>query len=380
MRAALQDRSVFRIFGKAGVQARRESTLSRCPTRYQAFWSEHRFTSIEPFDSGRPGGHPAEADRDYIAGRARERETPAMPMAAREHAVRDPRFRAIIDTTAVPEVLASGFRFTEGPVWHPRWRRLVFSDIAGNALHVTSLSGPPSVFRAPSHMANGNTLDRSGRLVTCEHATSRLVRAEHDHRVVVLASHWKGRALNSPNDVIVARGGQIYFTDPTYGRMPFHGVERAPELDFRGVFRLDPGTGRLDLVADDLDQPNGLCLSADETRLFVSDSERGHIRVFDLDSDGGVRGGAVWAEITGEEPGTPDGLKVDAAGNFYSCGPGGIHVFAPDSECLGVIRTPQEAANFTWAGSDLRTLVVTAGTTLYRLPVKVPGVPLVETD
>ncbi len=273
--------------------------------------------------------------------------------------------------------MINGFQFTEGPVWHPTLKRLIFSDIAGDVLYVTTLSGQVEIYRKPSNMTNGNTFDREGRLLSCEHATSRVVRTELDGKITVLATHWRGKQLNSPNDIVVARDGMIYFSDPIYGRMAFYGVEREPELDFRGVFTIHPTAGKVSLIADDFDQPNGLCLSLDEARLFVSDTRRAHIRVFDLGHGHSPARGQIWAETTGDEPGTPDGLKIDSVGNLYSCGPGGIHVFDPGATCLGVIHTPQEAANFTWAGRDLKTLVITAGTALYRVAVGIPGLRIV---
>ena len=231
-----------------------------------------------------------------------------------------------------------------------------------------------TVFRQPSHKANGNTLDRQGRLLTCEHATSRVVRQELDGRLTVLASHYDGKELNSPNDIVVRSDGAIYFTDPTFGRRPTrYGAPRPQQVAFQAVFRLDPATGALSPVADDFDQPNGLCFSPDETRLFVNDSPRGHIRVFDVSPDGELRGGAVWAEVRGEGAGVPDGMKLDAAGNLYCAGPGGIHVFDPNATCLGVIRLPEQTANFCWGGDDLRDLFICASTTLWRVRVSVAG-------
>ena len=167
--------------------------------------------------------------------------------------------------------------------------------------------------------------------------------------------------------------GAIYFTDPTYGRIREElGVLREPELSFQGVYRIAPD-GAVQLLADDFAQPNGLCFSLDESRLFVNDTVRNHIRVFDAHPDGSIAHGRVWAEPTGEDIGAPDGMKVDSAGNLYCTGPGGIHVFAPDARCLGVIRTPEKAANFAWGEDDLRSLFVTACTSLYHLRVNVPG-------
>ncbi len=288
--------------------------------------------------------------------------------------VRDPRLVEIIAPDAVLEPLATGFQFLEGPVWLPDARALVFSDIPGDTMYRWDVAHGATVFRQPSHKANGNTLDRQGRLLTCEHETSRVVRQEPDGCLTVLASHYGGLELNSPNDLVVKSDGAIYFSDPNFGRRPTrYGAPRHQQVAFQAVFRLDLDTGALTLVADDFDQPNGLCFSRDETQLFVNDSPRGHIRVFAVLPDGGLRGGAVWAEVRGTGPGVPDGMKLDAAGNLYCAGPGGIHVFDPHAVCLGVIRVPEQAANFCWGGDDWRDLFICASTTLWRVRVQVAG-------
>jgi gluconolactonase len=222
-------------------------------------------------------------------------------------------------------------------------------------------------------MSNGLAWDLQGRLLACEHASSRLTRTEADGRITVLASTYQGRELNSPNDVVTKSDGSIYFTDPSYGRMPYYGVERAPQLGFRGVYRVAPDGPVLRLLVDDFAQPNGLCFSADERRLFVNDTERSHIRVFDVQPDGGLGTGTLWAEVRGEGPGAPDGMKIDSAGHLYCCGPGGVHVFDPAARCLGVLLLPQPVANFTWGDDDLRSLFFTASSAVYRLRVTVPG-------
>jgi gluconolactonase len=222
-------------------------------------------------------------------------------------------------------------------------------------------------------MANGNYFDRQGRLVTCEHSTSRVSRTELDGTVVTLASHYDGKELNSPNDVTIASDGTIYFSDPSYGRMDYYGVLRDEEMPFRGVYRIDPVSDDLTLIASDFTQPNGICLSLDESRLFVNDTSEGHIRVFQISTDGAVSGGAIWADVTGTGDGAPDGMKTDSAGNVYTTGPGGIHVFAPDRTDLGVIHVPEGPANFTWGGEGLRSLFITATSSLYRTTVIIPG-------
>lgn len=282
---------------------------------------------------------------------------------------------AVIDPSAVVERIATGFEFTEGPVWHPRDHTLIFSDIPGNHMRRWTAAEGITTFRKPSNMANGNAYDRQGRLVTCEHATSRMTRTESDGTVVVLASHFEGRQLNSPNDVVVRSDGSMFFTDPTAGRRAYYGILREPELPFRGVYRIAPD-GRLHLLVDDFDQPNGLCFSLDERRLFVNDSPRRHIRVFEVHDDGELASGEVWAVVGGSEGDrVPDGMKVDRAGNVWCAGPGGVHVFGPDAARVGVVRLPEDVANFTWGDDDLCSLFVTASTSLYRVRVTIPGLP-----
>jgi gluconolactonase len=274
------------------------------------------------------------------------------------------------------EKLGSGFLFTEGPVWHPRGKFLLFSDMPGDHVRRWSATEGVTTFRKPSSMANGNTYDRQGRLLTCEHATSRVTRTEADGRIVPLATHFRGKQLNSPNDVVCRSDGGIYFTDPPYGRAKFFGVERPRELDIQGVYRVGADATSPDLLVDDFDRPNGLCFSLDERRLFINDTARKHIRVFDVTPAGGLAGGRLWAETLGDKPGAPDGMKIDAAGNVYCCGPGGIHVFGPAADLMEVIEVPEHTANFAWGDDDYRSLFITASTSLYRLRTTVPGNPV----
>ncbi len=287
----------------------------------------------------------------------------------------DARFDDVVGEIAL-ETVGSGYGFIEGPIWHPYEKWLIFSDMPGNRMHRRDAGGTIDVFREPSNKANGNTLDGQGRLVTCEHATSRVTRTEPDGSITVLATHYDGKELNSPNDIVVAADGAIYFTDPTYGRMEFYGVAREQELSFQGVYRMDPDGGGLTLLVDDFAQPNGLCFSLDGSRLFINDTSRQHVRVFNVAPGGSLTGGAVWAETKGEGRGAPDGMKIDSRGNLYCCGPGGIHVFDPSSDFLGVIPVPEQTANFTFGDDDLRTLYITASTSLYRQRVRVPGLRL----
>jgi len=288
--------------------------------------------------------------------------------------VRDSRLSQIVAPDATIEQLLTGFKFTEGPIWHPYEKHFTFSDIIGNAIYRWSAAEGLRDFRRPSQMANGNTYDSQGRILTCEHASSRVSRSDGaGGGYEVLASHYGGKELNSPNDIVVKSDGSIYFTDPPFGRIVPYGVARAQDMDIQGVYRLDPTSGALTLLVDDFAGPNGLCFSLDERHLFVNDTMRGHIRVFDVQADGSVTNGRIWAEVTGQGDGVPDGMKVDQAGNLFSCGPGGIHIFDAAANCLGVIRLPEGGANFAWGDDDLCSLYITAVTSIYRVRLKTPG-------
>jgi gluconolactonase len=288
--------------------------------------------------------------------------------------VRDKRFASVVGPSVSFEKLATGCIFTEGPLWHTREKYLLFSDMPGDHLRRWSEKDGVTTFRKPCNKSNGLAWDRQGRLLACEHASSCVTRSEPDGKIIVLASRYDGKELNSPNDLAVKSDGAIYFSDPTYGRMEHYGLPREPELSFRGVYRLSPDGKTLTLLADDFGQPNGVCFSLDEKTLFVSDTDRQHVRAFDVKSDGSIANSRIWAQTLGDAPGAPDGLKIDSAGNLYSCGPGGIHVFAPDASCLGVINVPEYTANFCWGDADLKSLFITASTSVYRVRVAVPGI------
>ena len=290
--------------------------------------------------------------------------------------VRDPRMLGVVDRALAFEILGGGFLFTEGPVWHPAGQHLTFSDMPGDIMRRWDAQNGIQTFRQPCAKSNGLVYDMSGRMLICEHATSRVTRQEVDGLFTVLASHWQGKELNSPNDIVVAHDNAIYFSDPKYGRVEYYGVPRPQQLDFQGVYRIDPKSGETQLMARDFGQPNGLCFSLDQRRLFVNDTERQHIRVFDIATDGTLGNSRVWAETTGDGQGAPDGMKIDAIGNIYCCGPGGIHVFAPDATCLGVIRVPEYAANLCFGDADYRSLFITAATSLYRIRTQIPGRPV----
>ncbi len=291
--------------------------------------------------------------------------------------VRSEGMHDIIDSGATLQKVAGDFLFTEGPIWHPGEKHLTFSDIPGNELFRLDAEGKVSTFRKPSNMGNGNTYDAEGRMLTCQHATSSVTRTEQDGTITTLATHYDGRELNSPNDIVVRKDGLIYFSDPTYGRMDYFGVERDLEMGAQGVYCVTPDGKMITCLADDFAQPNGLCFSLDHTVLYVNDTERKHIRKFHIAEDGAATGGDVWVEVTvGEGEGHPDGMKLDSKGNLYCTGPGGVHVITPEGETLGVIRMAEFTANFAWGGEDLTDLYFTSSTSLYRIKVKTPGLPL----
>jgi gluconolactonase len=289
--------------------------------------------------------------------------------------IHDERMGEIVDADTPLEQVATGFRFLEGPVWDPYQKTLIFSDIMGNGLFCKDRHQSISIFRENSYLANGNTYDRSGRLLTCEHGTSRVTRLEKDGTTTILASHYLGRELNSPNDIIVARDGSVFFTDPTPGRMARVGIPREQDLDFQGVYRIDP-EGQLHLLVDDFSKPNGLCLSLDEKFLYVNDTDLQHIRRFRLTAEGALTDGLLWAELHGDEPGVADGMKFDSEGYLYCSGPGGVQIYDSDAKLVGRLLTPEVAANFTWGDEDLCSLYLAATTSLYRLRVRIPGVAL----
>lgn len=284
----------------------------------------------------------------------------------------DDGFDSIVNLGAGLEKVASGFRFLEGPVWHPVDRTLIFSDIMGNGLFCKDNQDNISIFRENSYLANGNTYDLTGRLLTCEHGTSRVTRLEADGTSTVLASHYEGKELNSPNDIVVASDGSIYFTDPNPGRMPRVGIPREQELSFQGVYRIDP-EGKVVLLVDDFSKPNGLCFTNNGKQLLINDTDRQHIRSFKVEDNGMLSGGHLWADLYGDEEGVADGMKFDSQGYLYCSGPGGIQIFNENAQLIGRLLTPEVAANFAWGDDDLCSLYMTATTSLYRLRMKIPG-------
>lgn len=279
---------------------------------------------------------------------------------------------------AALEQIVSGCVFTEGPVWLPD-QSLLFSDITGDKLMRWHPETGTEVVRTPNQKGNGMTLDREGRLIVCEHATSRVTRTA-DYRAArdVIAAHAGGAELNSPNDVVVMSDGGVLFTDPDFGRtLPTVGVVRRVPQPIRGVYRIPPGGGPVEVLVADFDQPNGLCLSPDERTLYVGDTPRAHIRAFTMSDSRPLEEIGVFADrISLREEcddNFVDGLKIDELGNLYVTGPGGIWVYSPSGIRLGTIAVPEQVANLNWGDADRRTLYITALTSVYRLRMNVAG-------
>lgn len=302
-----------------------------------------------------------------------------------------PRFHDLIDITAAPERIGGAFIFTEGPVWHPLEGYLVFSDMPGDKRRRWSAAGGVSEISNETHKANGMTRDREMNLLICEHATSAVTRIAPSGAREVLCSHFEGKELNSPNDIVMRSDGSIWFTDPTYGRMPHFGVPRDVELGFQGVYRLSPWHRAGDepqLVSERymFSQPNGLCFSPCERFLYVNDTDQGNIRVFEIAGDGRLTRGRLFATGIYEDAraGRPDGMKSDSEGNIWVTAPGGLWVYGHDGVKLGEIACPEQVANFHWGGADYGTLFLCASTSLYamktsarprREPFMVAGAP-----
>lgn len=283
----------------------------------------------------------------------------------------------LLGAGATVERLATGFVFTEGPIWDGREQCLLFSDIGGNARWRWDARSGVTESRRPSNKGNGMTRDAEGNLVICQYDPVGVVRERPDGARETLASHYRGKELNSPNDVVVADDGSVYFTDPSYGRSGGHASQgaRPRELDYQGVYRITPA-GEVTLVVseDEFEMPNGLCFSPDESLLYIDDTPRGEVKVFDVDASGGLSNGRVFADLRDpSRPGVPDGLKCDERGNLWVTGPGGIWVFDPAGALSGSVEMPEVTANLNWGGPDWSELYLTASTSIYRLATSVKG-------
>jgi gluconolactonase len=295
--------------------------------------------------------------------------------------VKSEKLEQLIDLSSEVERVAMGFTFTEGPIWNQAGDFLLFSDMPGDVRRRWSeRDGVEEVMR-PSNKCNGMVYDHDGNLLVCEHVTSTLVRERPDGTRETLASHYQGKELNSPNDVITRSDNTIYFSDPSYGRMPGFGLEREQDLSFQGVYRIAAGGGEPELAVaeDEFEQPNGLCFSPDETLMYINDTPRALIRVYDVQSDGSLTKGRLFAKNIGSgviEEGIPDGMKCDQRGNIWVTGPQGVWVFSPEGEHLGTVEVPENVGNLAWGGADWKTLYMPSSTSLYRVPTKVASARL----
>lgn len=290
----------------------------------------------------------------------------------------DARFRYLVTGNAGLDELYDGCRWAEGPVWFNDGQYLLWSDIPNHRMLRWVDGGGVSVFRSESNYSNGNTRDRQGRLVSCEHGARRVTRTELDGSISVIADRYQGKRLNSPNDVVVKSDGTIWFSDPNYGIMSdYEGYKADMEQAGCFVYRADPETGALEIVADDFVKPNGLAFSPDERTLYIADSAYSHdpdaprhIRAFDVGNDGTLANGRIFCEI---DSGLPDGFRFDTQGNLWTSCADGVLCYAPDATLLGKIRVPQTVSNLTFGGPKRNRLFITATKSLYSIYVCANG-------
>ena len=297
-------------------------------------------------------------------------------------AVVDPRFRELAFPNVHLEQLYSGCRWAEGPAWFAAGRYLVWSDIPNDrVMRWDDTDASVSVFRHPAQNSNGHTVDLEGRLVSCEHRSRSVTRTEHDGARTVLASHFDGKRLNSPNDVVVRSDGSVWFTDPTYGIDSDYEGDAAPsEIGASHVYRIDPQTGAVTLVIDDLAKPNGIGFSPDESLLYVADTGRTHdpahqpkIRAYPVSGDGkSVGEGKVFVTC---DNGLFDGFRVDTKGHIWSSAGDSVHCFAPDGTLIGKILVPEVVANVCFGGRKRNRLFICATTSLFSVYVNARGCP-----
>ncbi|KZB85677.1 SMP-30/gluconolactonase/LRE family protein [Amycolatopsis regifaucium] len=295
-----------------------------------------------------------------------------MDMVKARFEVLDERF-ARVNGDEWMQRLHTGCRWTEGPAYFPAGRYLVFSDIPNDrVLRWDETTGAVGVFREPAGFHNGHTVDRQGRLVSCEQGNRRVTRTEHDGTTTVLAETYQGKKFNSPNDVVVASDGAIWFTDPSYGiDSDYEGHQAESEIGGCHVYRADPVDGSVRIVADDFSRPNGLAFSLDESRLHIVDTRQkpSHIRVFEV-KDGTLSGGAIFATC---DAGGFDGVRVDAAGRVWAAAHDGLHCFAPDGTRIGKLLVPEVCSNLTFGGPRRNDLFITASSSVYTLRVNFSG-------
>ncbi len=290
-----------------------------------------------------------------------------------------PGMDSIVSADQAIEQLGSGYGGGHGPAEGPLWWKeggyLLFSDIHNDRRMKWAPGEGVSVFQEPTNRANGLTRDLQGRLIACEHDSRRVTRQEPDGSITVVANNYQGRRLNRPNDVVVKSDGCIYFTDPWTSPLP----AEQWDLSFSGVYRVSPDLGTLTLLVGDFVVPNGLAFSTDESVLYVNDSRRGHIRAFDVQPNGtlALATDRVFATLTGDRPGVPDGMKLDMEGNVYCGGSGGVWVLDPSGKHLGTIVHGEEAStNLAFGGGDWKTMYITTRNTLVSVELKKAGIPV----
>ena len=296
----------------------------------------------------------------------------------------DPRFTKYKLGNAAVERLYTGTRWAEGPVWFGDGRFLLWSDIPNNRImRWVEETGEVSIFRKPSNFSNGNTRDKQGRLITCEHGARRVTRTEHDGAITALLERFEGKRLNAPNDAVVDSNGAIWFTDPGYGILfNYEGSRAEFELPTR-VYRIDPGTGNANVVTEEIEKPNGICFSPDESKLYVADTgvshkpdHPRHIRVYDVVDGKRLANGRMFCDMA---PGLADGIRCDTDGNLWASagwageGYDGVHVFAPDGSLIGKINLPEICSNLCFGGVKRNRLFMTGSQSLYALYVETQG-------
>jgi gluconolactonase len=282
--------------------------------------------------------------------------------------------RLLVASEGVRSV-ASGFVFTEGPLWDAENEALLFSDIPANRIYRWREGSAAEVFREPSGKSNGLTWSVNGALIACEHLNRRVSVTRKDGRVAALADSYQGRRLNSPNDVVSHSGGRVYFSDPPYGiQSESVGAIAEQEQPLNGLYLIADEGAEPTLVVEGLDRPNGLAFSPDERLLYVNDTPLYQVHVFHVEADGTLTGGRVFAQFSADQgEGRPDGMKIDVEGNVYSTGPGGLWILNPAGEVLARVRLPEKSANCAWA-EDGRTLYITASTSIYRIRTQIRGI------
>ncbi|HHY50516.1 MAG TPA: SMP-30/gluconolactonase/LRE family protein [Alphaproteobacteria bacterium] len=288
-------------------------------------------------------------------------------------------FRRLINGSAQLETLYTSCRWAEGPVWFGDGNYLLWSDIPNDRILRWTRETGVSVFRTPAGNTNGHTRDREGRLISCSHGNRRVERTEHDGRITVLADRYNGKRLNSPNDVVVKSDGTIWFTDPAYGiETDYEGNKGPQEQDGCYVYCLDPRTGKLKVVVDDFDRPNGLAFSPDESILYIADSAASHgpdrphhVRAFRVGAGNRLSGGKVFKVI---EPGIPDGLRVDTEGNIWVTAERCVQVLSPSAVVIGRINLPKTPANLTFGGPKKNWLFIAATDSVHLLHTMANGV------